>query len=159
MYLAILRTIDQSKIDIEGAAMVATATCGVCFNIAMYFILNTNRCFKDVGKVQHANSSSSQFTKTDVEMAVTVINADSNGKPEKENINMRAAAIHVIGDFIQSVGVLIAAVIIYCKVKNDFSNFVLKVRVRYFEISFLFSNYSPSIKLQIRYAHSYFQFW
>ena len=122
MYLAILRTIDQRKIDIEGAAMVATATCGVCFNIAMYFILNTNRCFKDVGKVQHGgNSSSSQFTKTDVEMAVTVINADSNEKPEKENINMRAAAIHVIGDFIQSVGVLIAAVIIYCRVKNDFS--------------------------------------
>ena len=35
---------------------------------------------------------------------------------ENSNINLRAAAIHVIGDFIQSVGVLIAALIIYFKV-------------------------------------------
>lgn len=34
---------------------------------------------------------------------------------QKGNINLRAAAIHVIGDFIQSVGVLIAAIIIYLK--------------------------------------------
>ena len=37
-------------------------------------------------------------------------------KKGKENINLRAAAIHVIGDFIQSVGVLIAAIIIYINV-------------------------------------------
>lgn len=30
-----------------------------------------------------------------------------------ENVNLRAAAIHVIGDMIQSVGVLIASIIIY----------------------------------------------
>ena len=36
---------------------------------------------------------------------------------DESNINLRAAAIHVIGDFIQSVGVLIAALIIYFKVK------------------------------------------
>lgn len=32
------------------------------------------------------------------------------------NINVRAAFIHVIGDFIQSIGVFIAALIIYFKV-------------------------------------------
>lgn len=37
-------------------------------------------------------------------------------KKHKGNINLRAAAIHVIGDFIQSVGVLIAAIVIYIKV-------------------------------------------
>lgn len=37
-------------------------------------------------------------------------------KKKPENINLRAAAIHVIGDFIQSVGVLVAALIIYFKV-------------------------------------------
>lgn len=38
----------------------------------------------------------------------------------KENINVRAAFIHVIGDFIQSLGVLIAAFVIYYKVKSGF---------------------------------------
>ena len=35
---------------------------------------------------------------------------------EKTNINVRAAFIHVIGDFLQSLGVLVAALIIYYKV-------------------------------------------
>lgn len=38
-------------------------------------------------------------------------------KAHKQNINVRAAFIHVIGDFLQSVGVMIAAFIIYFKVK------------------------------------------
>ena len=33
----------------------------------------------------------------------------------KQNINVRAAFIHVIGDFIQSVGIFVAAIIIYKK--------------------------------------------
>lgn len=40
----------------------------------------------------------------------------SHGKEDKENINVRAAFIHVIGDFLQSAGVLIAAIAIYFKV-------------------------------------------
>lgn len=36
---------------------------------------------------------------------------------EKTNINVRAAYIHVIGDFIQSFGVLIAAIIIFFNVR------------------------------------------
>ena len=35
---------------------------------------------------------------------------------EKENINVRAAFIHVIGDLLQSVGVMIAAFVIYFRV-------------------------------------------
>lgn len=34
------------------------------------------------------------------------------------NINLRAAAIHVIGDFVQSIGVLIAAIFIYIDVRR-----------------------------------------
>lgn len=34
----------------------------------------------------------------------------------EENINVRAAFIHVVGDFIQSVGVCAAAFVIYFKV-------------------------------------------
>lgn len=33
---------------------------------------------------------------------------------EEHNINIRAAIIHVFGDFIQSVGVFLASIVIYC---------------------------------------------
>jgi zinc transporter 2 len=36
----------------------------------------------------------------------------------KQNINVRAAYIHVIGDFLQSVGVFAAAIVIYFEVKR-----------------------------------------
>lgn len=38
-------------------------------------------------------------------------------QPHPQNINVRAAFIHVIGDIIQSFGVLVAAVIIKIKVR------------------------------------------
>lgn len=41
---------------------------------------------------------------------------DLKEEHSKKNINVRAAFIHVLGDFIQSIGVLIAALIIYFKV-------------------------------------------
>lgn len=39
-----------------------------------------------------------------------------------QNINVRAAYIHVVGDFIQSTGVFVAALIIYFKVKSFLLN-------------------------------------
>lgn len=49
---------------------------------------------------------------------------------EKENINVRAAFIHVIGDLLQSVGVMIAALVIYFKVrrKNNFMTLNFKFK-------------------------------
>jgi zinc transporter 2 len=142
VYLAIQRTIDPSLINIEGVPMVATATCGVAFNILMFFITSTHVCFKDKVKAKepglkeasvaaaaaaavHTNDipSVDQSIKNGIEMVDSgekkkTKNKNKKNKPKKEeesNINMKAAAIHVIGDFIQSLGVLIAAVIIYCK--------------------------------------------
>ena len=40
---------------------------------------------------------------------------DPNDEQKKENINIRAAIIHLLGDLIQAIGVLVAAIIIYCK--------------------------------------------
>jgi len=42
------------------------------------------------------------------------------GEYSKKNINVRAAFIHVLGDFIQSMGVFIAALVIYFKVSSNF---------------------------------------
>lgn len=39
----------------------------------------------------------------------------SNGGEEEENLNVRAAFIHALGDLVQSVGVVIAAIIIWAK--------------------------------------------
>ncbi len=60
---------------------------------------------------EHTNNSSYQVGHTpDIRQTST--------QPEKEkrNINVRAALIHVIGDLVQSVGVLMAAYIIKYKV-------------------------------------------
>jgi len=44
-------------------------------------------------------------------------NHEASG-PSSANINVRAAYIHVLGDIIQSLGVLIAAIIVYYKVSS-----------------------------------------
>jgi zinc transporter 2 len=40
----------------------------------------------------------------------------------KQNINVRAAFIHVIGDFLQSLGVMIAAFVVYFKARECLSS-------------------------------------
>ena len=63
-------------------------------------------------------------------------------KSKEKNINLRAAAIHVIGDLIQSVGVLIASIIIYINVGLIYFSHLIK----YFETdSLFFLNLSPNI--------------
>lgn len=41
------------------------------------------------------------------------INGSKNKSASQQNLNVRAAFIHVVGDFVQSCGVFIAALIIY----------------------------------------------
>lgn len=168
VYLAILRVINQD-FEIEPVAMVATASCGVVFNIIMYFVLHTNRCFNGVelkhhghshsgdghghghghgaesnhghshegNNHNHAHSHSSSplepitdnylMPSGNSEDQMAILNDDVDeqvkveGLSDTSNINLRAAAIHVIGDFIQSVGVLIAAVVILVKVVHFLS--------------------------------------
>lgn len=43
--------------------------------------------------------------------------SDNTNKPHPKNINVRAAFIHVLGDIIQSMGVLLASIIIKLKVR------------------------------------------
>ena len=41
-----------------------------------------------------------------------IINTGPNSHAEEENINIRAAVVHVVGDMLQSIGVIIASIII-----------------------------------------------
>lgn len=66
----------------------------------------------------HSHGGHDHSENNDVE---NVLDDDLKGEHSKKNINVRAAFIHVLGDFIQSVGVFIAALIIYFKVSKKLS--------------------------------------
>lgn len=48
-----------------------------------------------------------------------IVSSHESGHSRKDNINVKAAFIHVLGDLLQSIGVLIAAFIIYFKVSKN----------------------------------------
>uniref|UniRef100_A0A0N5AZ95 Zinc transporter 2 n=1 Tax=Syphacia muris TaxID=451379 RepID=A0A0N5AZ95_9BILA len=80
--LAIQRILNND-LEVDVNTMMITASLGVAFNIVMGCVF---RCSPH----SHSHGLSSQST----------------------NVNVRAAFVHVIGDFFQSIGVFIAAVII-----------------------------------------------
>lgn len=90
VFMGIQRIINQSY-EIEAEIMLITSGVGVIVNLVMGFTLQ-----------QHGHSHSG---------------SKNHRHAANENINVRAAFIHVIGDFIQSFGVFVAALVIYFK--ND----------------------------------------
>lgn len=86
VFMAVQRIIYQTY-EINAEIMLITSGIGVLVNLIMGFTLH-----------QHGHSHS-----------------ESNKTSRSENINVRAAFIHVVGDFIQSFGVFVAALVIYFK--------------------------------------------
>ena len=64
---------------------------------------------------EHSHNHNSDRNDNCVSRRISRSNSLHNSS-EKQNINVRAAFIHVLGDILQSVGVLIAAYIIKFKV-------------------------------------------
>uniref|UniRef100_A0A8D0GI50 Proton-coupled zinc antiporter SLC30A2 n=2 Tax=Sphenodon punctatus TaxID=8508 RepID=A0A8D0GI50_SPHPU len=87
VYLAVERLL-SNQYEIEGNAMLITSACAVAVNIIMGFALHQS------GHSHHGHGH-------------------SHG--EAHNPSVRAAFIHVVGDLLQSVGVLVAAYVIYFK--------------------------------------------
>lgn len=87
LYLAIGRLFRQDY-EVQADPMLITAALGVVVNIIMGFVLIPEDIWSS---------------------------RDEDAPKERVNINVRAAFIHVLGDLIQSVGVLVAAVIIKFK--------------------------------------------
>ncbi|KAM5181550.1 proton-coupled zinc antiporter SLC30A2 [Mantella aurantiaca] len=94
VYLAVERII-SGNYEIEGEAMLITSGCAVAVNIIMGLTLH---------QTGHGHSHGGA-------------NSDSHGHSHGElsNPSVRAAFIHVVGDLLQSVGVLVAAYVIYFK--------------------------------------------
>jgi len=105
----------------------------------MFFILHAEVCGKSLphhghsheGGHGHSHSSNRNHSRDENhDDTDTIINADPlvadivTGQDREhvlrakssKNINVRAAIIHVIGDFVQSIGVLCAAILIHFKV-------------------------------------------
>ncbi|XP_073398672.1 proton-coupled zinc antiporter SLC30A2 [Dendrobates tinctorius] len=94
VYLAVERII-SGNYEIEGEAMLITSGCAVAVNIIMGVTLH---------QTGHGHSHGGENTHS---------HSHSNG--ELRNPSVRAAFIHVVGDLLQSLGVLVAAYVIYFK--------------------------------------------
>ena len=66
---------------------------------------------------EHAKTSDDYPSTDSLHIDISSVENHDLKKSQEPNINVRAAFIHVIGDLIQSVGILIAAFIIYFKVR------------------------------------------
>jgi len=114
VYMAVLRCLDVDSFEIDALIMLITSGLGVLVNIIMGVNLHDAGHLHSHGgeaapliKQKKHSSHSHNGSHSDDE--------EANHQHSHTNINVRAAFIHVIGDFIQSIGVFIAALVIYFK--------------------------------------------
>ncbi|KAG9355571.1 hypothetical protein JZ751_000409 [Albula glossodonta] len=93
VYLAVLRVMSQD-FHINGTVMLITSGCAVAVNIIMGITLHQS-------SHHHGHSHAS--------------GSPPNSHKPQQNASVRAAFIHVIGDLLQSLGVLVASYTIYFK--------------------------------------------
>ncbi|XP_046639144.1 zinc transporter 2-like isoform X1 [Daphnia pulicaria] len=123
IYLAIDRIIHQDY-DIDANTMIIVSSIGVVMNIAMGAILHGGLCKKlnlvhhghshGIGGGGHGHSHSNGGHGHSHDNHGHGHSHDNHGHTSNasRNMNVRAALIHVIGDLVQSIGVLIAAIVI-----------------------------------------------
>ncbi|OMJ95754.1 hypothetical protein SteCoe_833 [Stentor coeruleus] len=100
MGIILIKTNPDEIKNVDGLIMLITACGGLAGNVLMGIILiKTNP-----DEIKNENESLLDKS-TDT----------SDGTKHKRSLNMRAAFIHVIGDSIQSIGVIIAGVVVYVK--------------------------------------------
>ncbi|KAJ3615768.1 hypothetical protein Zmor_012315 [Zophobas morio] len=92
VYEAVLRLIHRKIVN--GKIMFITAACGLCANIFMALALG------------HGHSHGHSHHHHDADEVLLFYST---------NINVRAAYLHVLGDLIQSLGVLIASVVLWIR--------------------------------------------
>ncbi|XP_030641933.1 zinc transporter 2-like [Chanos chanos] len=106
VFIAIQRIINDDY-EIHREAMLITSGCAVVVNILMAFVL-------------HYSPSSHSHAVSDGPDYLPIHHSSMSGHGHSHgmggshgNTSVRAAFIHVVGDFLQSLGVLLAATIIY----------------------------------------------
>ncbi|XP_052249780.1 zinc transporter 2-like [Dreissena polymorpha] len=135
-YMAVERVIDRT-FEVNATIMLITAACGVAFNLLMGITLHGGHGHSHGG--HHHSNHKNRYSGSDTDIEKVRLTSEESiqessssygalsnasgsdyklevlGTDHKTNINVKAAFIHVIGDLIQSIGVLIAAFIIYFK--------------------------------------------
>ncbi|XP_060078848.1 probable proton-coupled zinc antiporter SLC30A4 [Ylistrum balloti] len=140
-YMAVERITGGHYTSVKPDEMLVTASLGVMFNVVMGIVLHSEKCCGSAsarasfghghshGGGGHSHGHSHKPSNhpndaayerllqhdTDQELMPRTPSTESHTihkHHRKKNINVRAAFIHVIGDIIQSVGVLVAALII-----------------------------------------------
>ncbi|KAI6224364.1 Zinc transporter 2 [Aphelenchoides fujianensis] len=131
VYMAILRIVNHD-IEVDANTMMITAGIGVIFNLIMGAALHFGKTGHSHFGMSHSHGNGSHShghshgghahheedeekkAGADVgQMAIPMPTAHhTHSHHSHDNLNLRAAFIHVLGDLVQSVGVLIAAVII-----------------------------------------------
>ncbi|CAO1321419.1 unnamed protein product [Diamesa serratosioi] len=101
-YLAVLRIVERN-FELNGEIMLISSGIGILVNVIMGCTLH------DHG---HGHSHGGGG-------GGSIDHKHSHEVSEQENINVRAAFIHVVSDFVQSCGVFIAAIVIYFKPEWD----------------------------------------
>ncbi|XP_051909546.1 zinc transporter 2 [Hippocampus zosterae] len=103
VYLAIERIV-RNDYEIEGHVMLLTSAFAVVVNILMAYILHHSTTF-------HAHGRGYQHIEDDAQSPPAPHGHALGGSHGSTSI--RAAFIHVVGDLLQSIGVLVAAIVIY----------------------------------------------
>ncbi|NXY90141.1 ZNT2 protein, partial [Alcedo cyanopectus] len=115
VYLAAARIVSNDY-EIEARAMLATSACAVGVNLVMAYILHQS-------PTGHGHSHSTGGYEQ----------LESTRGCLPGSTSVRAAFIHVVGDLLQSIGVLVAATIIYfkpqCKIADPISTLFFSVFV------------------------------
>lgn len=115
LYLAFIRLL-HSDYHIEGGAMLVTAGVAVCANLLMAVVLH------QAGPQHSHGSRGAEYAPLE------------EGPGEHlplVNTSVRAAFVHVLGDLLQSLGVLAASILIYfkpqCKAADPISTFLFSI--------------------------------
>ena len=112
VYLAAHR-ISYGEFEVDPVPMMVVAGSAVLFNIVLGFVLHGVPHGHSHGGGGRSNAHSHLRHDNDTSGIVEDGNGDHKHSSASEHLNVRAAMIHVLGDLIQSVGVLISSILIY----------------------------------------------
>uniref|UniRef100_A0A3B4B4B7 Proton-coupled zinc antiporter SLC30A8 n=1 Tax=Periophthalmus magnuspinnatus TaxID=409849 RepID=A0A3B4B4B7_9GOBI len=105
VYLAVQRLISDDY-TIEGTIMLITSACAVLANIIMALTLHQSGHGHSHGGLSSHGHGHSHSLKTNSTKSLTA---------QQANASVRAAFVHVVGDLLQSLSVLVSAIIIFFK--------------------------------------------
>ncbi|XP_054879694.1 proton-coupled zinc antiporter SLC30A8-like isoform X2 [Poeciliopsis prolifica] len=127
VYLAVERIINDDY-KIEGRVMLITSGCAVVANIIMALTLHqSGHGHSHGGLASHGHSHTPKRGKEKTQTPNNIfsnecIDMEENGarnalgkRAQQANASVRAAFVHVMGDLLQSVSVLVSAIIIFFK--------------------------------------------